>query len=135
MNKDKALELLRRYLEGVLYHRSFLAELLKEIVGSGKEAKVFTILMARLLVLNAKGILATEDKEFEPITSGLYSMHISSSGFNIRILFAFLPDSRPVLLCAFYERGGKGKTNYSSHIQPALSRLEEMKEDYEHGRI
>ena len=127
--------MLAEYLRGILCHRLFANEFLERIAGTGKEKKVFTLLSTRLMVLNAKGIHVVEDKEFENIGNGLYSMHLSGSGFNLRILFAFLPNSQPVLLLAFYERGGKGKTDYSSNIKTALSRLDQMKEDYEHGRI
>lgn len=135
MNKDSVIEQLKYSLKGILCHDSLFSELLNLVVGSGFEARVFKLLLSRLLLLNKHGVMVTNIKEFENIGSGLYSMHLTGPGFNIRILFSFLPNSLPVLLLAFHEREGKRKTNYSTHLDSALSRLDQMKEDYRHGYI
>ena len=74
-------------------------------------------------------------KEFENIGQGLFSMHLTGAGFNIRVLFAFLSNNQPVLLHAFEEKQGKRRTDYSSHIPPALLRLSQTKEDFKNGFI
>lgn len=56
-------------------------------------------------------------------------MHLSSRGFNARIMYAFLPNHEPVLLHAFYEKAGKKRTDYTGKVELALSRLEVMREE------
>lgn len=107
-----------------------MPELLALIAESGVEEAVFRLILLRLHMLQALGVEATRHKEFEPIKSGLYSMHLAGKGFNIRILYSFLPNRKPVLLLAFYEREGKRKTDYTPYIDPALSRLQRFKEEF-----
>ncbi len=133
MNRKKAMEFLSLLLGHVLYHDLFFEELVDLLSGTGIEGKFFKLLTVRLKALASLGIAVVQLREFENIGGGLYSMHFSNSDFNIRILFGFLPNSQPVLLLPFYEKGGKSKTNYSSYITPAQTRLSEMKEDYERG--
>ena len=135
MNKDRVLESLIVLLNGILFHENFLPELIGLIAEKGVEKQIFKLLSKQLILLNRNGILVTNAKEFENIGSGLFSMHLTGSGFNLRILFAFLPNSQPVLLLPFYERAGKRKTDYSGYIEPALVRFKEMREEYEHGQI
>lgn len=135
MNKEKALDSLIQLLRGILFHDSFLSELLNLVAEKGFEKQAFRLLTKQLLILNSRGIMVTNTKEFENIGSGLFSMHLTGQDFNLRILFAFLPNSQPVLLLAFHERAGKRKTDYSGFLEPALSRFAEKKEEYEHGYI
>lgn len=135
MDRKAVFQRLGKILEGIVFHDSFFSELLNLISGFGFEEKVFKLLLARLIALNSYGVMVTAIREFENIGNGLFSMHLSGHGFNLRILFSFLPNAQPVLLLAFYERHGKGKTDYSTYLEPALSRLNEKKEEYEHGYI
>lgn len=135
MNKNKALDKLTELIEGIIFHSLFLSELLNLVAGKGFEEKVFKLLTKQLILLNRYGVMVTNTKEFENIGRGLYSMHLTGSGFNLRILFAFLPNAQPVLLLAFHERAGKSKTDYSSYLDPALARFAEKKEEYELGYI
>lgn len=132
MNKKAVLELLNDILRTVLHHFELQNELSDLISGSGFEIKFITLLVARLQQLAARGIQATVLQEFEPLSSGLYSMHLSGKGFNLRILYGFMPNGQPALLRAFHERAGKRRTDYSSHIPVAASRLEEMRKDSEY---
>lgn len=133
MNRKNINDQLLLYLNGILYHDSFFADLLSLLDGAGSEKSFFKTLVTRLLVLNTCGVTAINSKEFERIGELLYSMHFPGKDRNIRILYAFLSDERPVLLCAFFERAGKRRTDYSAHIPVALERLSEMKEEYENG--
>ena len=129
MNRESVLNYLIAYLSEISYHYRLVDELLSLISKSGNEMQFFKLLVLRLRQLSMKGIEATLLTEFEPLQDGLYSMHMSGKGFNIRIIYSFLPNKQPVLLLAFYERGGKRRTDYTPHMEPALSRLREMKED------
>ena len=76
--------------------------------------------MLALLGVNSKDL-----DGFEHIGQGIYSMRLHAKGYNIRILYGFLSDEKPVLLLAFYERAGKRKTDYTPYLDPARKRLEE----------
>jgi hypothetical protein len=135
MNAKTVTEFLKKYLAGILYHSLFFSEFVDLISGKGIELSVFKLLTSRLISLRTLGVMVTNIKEFELIEKGLYSMHLKGSGFNIRVLFSFLPNGQPVLLLPFFERGGKKKTDYSTYLKPAHSRLLEMEEDYDNGLI
>lgn len=127
MNKQQLILLLMESFSGIDIHQQCIKELLGLIVKSGREAKFLTLFRIRIIRLLEMRAEAVRDKEFESIGDGLFSMHISGAGFNIRILYSFLPDRRPILLLAFYERGGKKKTDYTTHIPPAVDRLNETR--------
>lgn len=110
MNKQQVETLLRQLLEGIFVHPRLFGELLDILAKSGAESVFLKQLIKNLSILSAMGIEATKHKDFEPIEHGLYSMHFDYRDFNIRILYAFRDDEEPVLLLAFYERGGKRRT-------------------------
>ncbi len=128
MNKEDVLRQLRSFFAGIDLFPDLPFELVALIAGSGCEAAVFRILAMRLRMLQILGPDAVQHKEFENIGGGIYSMHLTGKGFNLRILYSFLPNQAPVLLLAFYERGGKRKTDYSGFIPQAEARLRQMKE-------
>lgn len=55
-------------------------------------------------------------------------MRLKGSNFNIRILYAFLPDGAPILLVGFGERSGKRVSSYESYIPVAKERLKHILE-------
>mgnify|MGYP000887669465 CR=1 FL=1 len=128
MDRKKFLKTLIELLHSFSVHSALLTELLEELKHSGNEVSFITILEARLKFLNEHGIEATVHKEFENIEKGIYSMHLSGNGFNMRILYGFI-DGAPALLYAFHERGGHGRTDYTGKVDVALQRLTELKED------
>lgn len=130
MNQNQFIARLSELLDRIRYFPALISELSDILSQSGREKVFFRLLINRLQQLNTCGINAVMLEEFENLGNELYSMHLSSSGFNIRILYSFLPNCDPVLLLAFYERGGKKKTDYTPYIGPALSRLSEVKGSY-----
>lgn len=126
MNKDDVLELLLALLGNVIYSTRLVPEIVDIIAKNGQELNFAKTLAIRLRMLSMLGVQATQAKTFEPIRDGIYSMHLDNKIYNIRILYAFLPSQQPALLLAFYERGGKSKTDYSPYIEPAKARLEEL---------
>ena len=127
MNKRQVEALLRQLLEGIFVHPRVFSELLDILSQTGVEKQFFKLLQKYLNMLSQMGLQATTLNGFEPIEKGIYSMKFKFSGFNIRILYAFRDDEELVLLLAFYERAGKGCTDYSGCIKPACDRLAEMK--------
>ena len=132
MNRQAILRLLFAGLSLFDIHPKLSEEIIKIIVGSGYEAKFFKLLAARLEYLSRYGVDATNHEEFELLRSGVFSVHLSGKGFNIRILYSFLPDGTPSLLTCFHERAGKRRTDYSEYIPLAMSRFKERMEVFEH---
>lgn len=134
MNRDDVLAFLATLFETFWIHPLLVSDLASHISGSGVERKFFTLLMARLKFLREHGPNAIRHEEFETLTGaqGIYSMHMASKGFNIRILYAFSPQKTPILLAGFYERAGKRKANYAQYIPIAQQRLSEEMEAYKH---
>ncbi len=112
-------------------HPRLVEELIKIVAGSGYEEKFVRLLLVRLTFLSQYGVDAVKHEEFELIGGGVFSMHLSQSGFNIRILYSFFPNGQPCLLIPFHERAGKRKTDYTTYIAPATSRFKERLEVYE----
>ncbi len=131
MNKDDALAKLLEIVEICLFDEAFVSELLGIIKNSGIENSVLSILLKDIRILlefkeNAHVLLP---KSFEKLKNcEMYSMIIKKK-HNIRVLYNFI-NGRPILLLAFYERGGKGKTDYSDKITEAEKRLEIAKNTY-----
>ena len=51
-------------------------------------------------------------------------MHLDGRGGDLRILYSWLPEHRPVLLTALFERGGKRTSDYTPYIPAAKERLD-----------
>lgn len=130
MNRDSVIAKLLEYLSEFLYHDLMFSELIDLIAKTGQEKKFFSQLVIRLRHLSCFGVQAETHDGFENIGKGLFSMHFEGKEYNIRILFSFMPNGQPALLLSFYEREGKRKTDYTHLLEPAISRLKQMKEDY-----
>ena len=124
--KQLLLELFGKFSAQIQFVPALFGELFSLLKGSGYESKFLKLFAVRLQSLVEYGYQVCQQKEFENIGDGIFSMHLAGEGFNIRILFGFLPDKTPTLLLAFYERSGKRKTNYSSYLPVAAQRLKEV---------
>ncbi|MBR5792385.1 MAG: hypothetical protein IKY34_04695 [Ruminiclostridium sp.] len=136
MNRDDILAFLSALFGNFLVHESLAQEITAIIERSGFEKKFFNLLLVRLRFLGEHGVNAIRHQEFESLAhtaEGLYSMHLSGKGFNVRILYAFLPAGSPVLLLAFHERSGKKVSEYQTHIPIATQRLNTILEAHDHG--
>lgn len=129
MNSKEFLEKLSRALQAFLVHRLLISELMTELRQSGNESSFLRVLLARLKYLIDEGLAATRHKEFEPLEDGIYSMHLTGKGYNIRILYAFCSNGRPALLLAFHERAGHTATDYSGKCKTASKRLKDLEEE------
>ncbi|RKJ39526.1 hypothetical protein D7X94_11825 [Acutalibacter sp. 1XD8-33] len=129
MNKEKFIALLVAALHGISVHQDLILELLGILKSSGSEQAFLDILIARLKFLDERGIHAVRHQEFELLDQGIYSMHLARKEFNIRILYCFLSDGRPALLCAFFERAGHKDTDYTHEIPKAVQRRKELEEE------
>lgn len=138
MNIEKALEELKKYLgeyPTFKYYELFFSDLrnLLDNELKGKEKDFFIQLVTQFNNIKQfkKGIITVGKNEILAHISAeipLYSIHISKgSKFNIRLLMFFEGDD-PIFLCAFYEKGGKGRTGYKRFIAIALERYAKLKE-------
>ena len=132
MKREDVLKFLTAIFSTILIHDALISELSAIIERSGFEKKFFKMLMARLRYLEEFGASAINYREgFESLAhqaDGLYSMRLKGSGFNIRILYAFVPDGAPILLVGFGERSGKRVSSYESYIPVAKERLKHILE-------
>lgn len=125
----KYLQELADSLSGIYVADGFVPEVLSLVSKSGQARRFFKILNRRLDFLKEYGAEAQEHhREFERLDADLYSMHLASDSFNIRILYSFLDDGT-ILLRAFYEREGKAATDYTRQIPLAKERLQIAKEE------
>jgi phage-related protein len=119
------LSVLELYQDLIYIHESVIGEVMAMVKNSGSEKQVFELLATRLAVLAELRERACDQREFEPLGSGIYSMHTSTGNKNLRFLYLFY-HSKIYILHAFFERAGKKKTDYTGKIELAKHRLEEM---------
>ena len=70
--------------------------------------------------------MADRNERLKGSGSRYYSIHLSSAQYNVRLLIYIDRTGTPYFLCAFYERAGKSKTDYSHQIATLDKRLEEL---------
>lgn len=118
MKREDVLKFLTAIFSTILIHDALISELSAIIERSGFEKKFFKMLMARLRYLEEFGASAINYREgFESLThqaDGLYSMRLKGSNFNIRILYAFLPDGASHFAGRFW--GTQRKTGFFLRI-------------------
>lgn len=126
MNTQEILKILAEYFSGFIFHESFLKELydiLRKNV-SGKEKQLFKQLATQLANIRNMGRMVYMADDNERLLGGnghYYSIHLTSSQYNIRLLICIVGQDTPYFLCAFYERAGKSRTSYGRYI-PVLDR-------------
>lgn len=133
MNQEAVLKQLAEILKRVFFHGDLIQDLHGILSKSGIEQAFLSLFLTRIKFLLEYSNNATKHEEFERLSHtsvGLYSMHLSRRGFNIRILYALLQEGDPVLLHAFSERAGKRVTSYENHIPIAEERLRSFLEEY-----
>ena len=136
MNRDDVLAFLAAAFGSIAIDSSLRDELVTIISRSGFERNFFNLLLVRLKYLSEHGTAAVLYREgFESLSNkaeGIYSMRLIGTGFNIRILYACLPNGAPALLLGFHERSGKRISSYGPHIPVAKARLKSLLEAYSH---
>ena len=127
-SKEKFIKELALALQDFVVYDDLVPELVKLIHKTGEAQRFTKMLIKRLdFLASYRQYAHLHHEEFEQLDETLYSMHLSSNSFNIRILYAFSDDST-VLLLAFYEREGKNVTDYTRKIPEAMQRLRNMEE-------
>lgn len=129
MNKRKVMEELEALLGNMLIHPDVVTEINRLIVGTGNEEKFFKQLTKQLVLLRELKNDVINLPQFEKLKAynGLYSMHLESKEYNIRVLYSYNECNEIILHC-FYEKAGKRITGYEVHAQIAVRRKEEMED-------
>ena len=120
-------------LNGILFHRKVIDEILELVMGSGIEDQFFKKLITNIEMLKSLGPNVIQTKNFEKLKNAddLYSMKFKGKNMNLRLLYSYDVQSSAIMLHCFYEKDDSGKGNYSSHIPIALERKQEMEKNYE----
>ncbi len=111
----------------IVLHEELINDLSKLISKSGQAEKFLTKFYQRCLILSELGKNAVSNNNFEKLKHldfEMFSLHIKTEK-NIRILYSFDGDTIVMLLCAFHERSGKKKTDYTNYIPIAKQRIKE----------
>lgn len=128
MNTKDMLAELAELFTSFSLHPLFIQELsflLKKDL-KGKEARFFKILSTQLNNIKTFGrsIYTVDSNEILHGADGhYYSIHLQQSQFNVRLLIYIADNDTPYFLCAFNERSGKRKTDYSAYTSVMQERL------------
>ena len=136
MNIHDALRELLKILDDQTFivHTRCLDEMKKLLQKDlkGKEEKFFELLIAQLKNIHDFGIMVYTVDHNERLKGGngkFYSIHISQSQFNIRLIIHVGNSGKAYLLSTFYERAGKKESDYTRILSVVESRLNELMED------
>ncbi len=124
MDKINIKELLESFFGNMfLFHPEFLVEYGELIKKSGEEKKITNLLVKRLLAIKELGHPDDGLPWLEHLKSydNMYSLHINTNTQNYRLLFS-KSSNKKYFLHMFYERSGKKKSSYESHVPIAISR-------------
>lgn len=113
------------------YHPKFLDELFELISDTGLERKIITSFAKRLSMLQQLDNIDYGLSWIEHLKEygNLYSLHIKVDPTNYRFLFCKAGKGK-YFLCAFYERSGKGKTEYRPYAEKAIERRDEERREF-----
>lgn len=131
MTTKEILETMSTLFFGFILHRKFIEEindLLKHDL-RGKEARFFKSLTTQLNHIKTFGRLVhtvDDNEQIKGADGNYFSIHLQQSQFNVRFLIYVDESGEPFFLCAFYERAGKKRTDYSSYTAVAEQRLKEL---------
>lgn len=131
MNTKEMLRALSKHFSGYVCHASFLEEfyrLLKNEL-SGKETQIFKQLATQLENIKNMGRMvhmADRNERLKGSGNRYYSIHLSSSQYNVRILVYITESGTPYFLSVFYERAGKKRSEYARHIAVLDERLKQL---------
>lgn len=113
----------------IVLHSDLIDDLSKILSKSGQIEKFLTALAQRCSILSQLGknaILGSNNfEQLKHLDIELFSLHIDIEK-NIRILYSFDGDTIVMLLCAFHERSGKRKTDYTKYIPIAKKRIKNV---------
>ena len=124
MDKISIKELLESLFgEKFRFHPEFIEEYDRLVKESGEEEKINNLLVRRLSAIIELGNRDYGLKWLEHLKDygNMYSLHVDTNTQNYRLLFS-KSSNKKYFLHMFYERSGKKKSSYESHVPIAISR-------------
>ena len=131
MNTNDMLAILAKLFDSFSFHDHFIKELssiLKKDL-KGKEERFFKMLSTQLNHIRTFGraIHTVDGHEILQGADGhYYSIHLQQSQFNVRLLVYISDNDTSYFLCAFNEKSGKRKTDYSAYTKVMQERLKDF---------
>lgn len=127
MQKHRIKEELEALLNKASYHESVIGEIKRLVIDKGITDQFVRIFSKNLELINQLGREVTKTNNFEKLkdADGLYAMKFKEKQMNLRMLFSYNESSKTICLHLFYERKGKSKEEYKSHIPVAKKRMKE----------
>lgn len=131
MNTNDMLEELAKYLTSFSIHPKFYTELVALLKKDlkGKEAQFFKIMITQLNNIQNFGsqiYKIDSNEKLQGADGHFYSIHLQKSQFNVRFIIYIDDKDAPYFLCAFNERAGKTRTNYSTYTAVMQDRLQDF---------
>ena len=120
MNTEDMLKELASLLNSFFIHPKFLEELrtLLKTDLKGKESiflKILTTQLSNIKNFGSKIYTIDSNEILQGADGHYYSIHLQKSQFNV--------ENIPYFLCAFNERSGKNRTNYSTYTTVMKERI------------
>lgn len=131
MNTNETLKILSELFSNFTFHELFikeLSDLLKKDL-RGKEKNFFKMLITQLENIRRFGRTVNtvdNNERLQGADGHYYSIHLQQAQFNVRIIIYIFDDGTPYFLCAFNERAGKRKTDYTAYTKAMERRFEEL---------
>ncbi len=136
MNKQQILKLLlekiQPYDNTFIFHELFFKELMTILSknAQGHESRFFKLFVKQLEFVVSLGTnvnQADHNEILKHVPGGnWYSLHISDSIINARLLMRFSKAGQPVFLLCFNEKQGKSVSEYGAYTETMVARYKEL---------
>ena len=103
----------RRHAERISFFIKFFFNPFKILTTQLSNIKNFG---SKIYTIDSNEILQGADGHY-------YSIHLQKSQFNVRLIVYINDENIPYFLCAFNERSGKNRTNYSTYTTVMKERI------------
>ncbi len=112
--------------KNIIVHPAFFKEFIELVDKSGEKHKILDKTLKLLFFMQELGLDMCKHPKIEHLKKegNLYSLHINTSNHNLRVLFSVRGEGK-IFLHTFFEKEGKNKTEYRSHIPIAIKRRNE----------
>ena len=116
MNTEDMLKELASLLNSFFIHPKFLEELRIFF-------KILTTQLSNIKNFGSKIYTIDSNEILQGADGHYYSIHLQKSQFNVRLIVYINDENIPYFLCAFNERSGKNRTNYSTYTTVMKERI------------
>ena len=85
--------------------------------------KILTTQLSNIKNFGSKIYTIDSNEILQGADGHYYSIHLQKSQFNVRLIVYINDENIPYFLCAFNERSGKNRTNYSTYTTVMKERI------------